>query len=316
MPAISNIVGSISGLYAGPEFRTEQFRRIYGSSGGPAIGANFIARIFPPPILNDNAVDRTREFQFLCDQVNIPDRKLDVYENYMHYGNMIQFPTNNSMGTLNARFLMRASWQERWFFEKWINSIISNGPETSSTQPWLTTKVSNSLKKIRRFTDVIFDSNDEGRIPILAGNGVPNNYHAAFYDDYVSTMDVMYFDPDGERRMQTSFVEVFPLSVSSISLDWSQGNAILAIDVEFAYYRYVMSIIDSTEIKSAVRFIRGLINSPNLGTAWNTVLGTGTRALGDANSNRILDGFKNYGDSTLREYANTASEFLSRTKNG
>ena len=312
MTLISEIVRTVAEPYLDGRFSVEQFKAHYFASGGPATGAQFFVRVFPPAIMEPTSFDTTRDLQFLADKANIPERSITTTTTLQHYGKNVAYASGAESDSLQISFLMRNNWEERYFFERWINAISDNRDidnknlDSKDPQVRLNRRIRNAKDKvnkvIRNNTSQLIGTNHPPFIGDKELGGLPSNYNMAYYDTYVATIQVYTFDNVGENRMRTTFIEAFPTRVDAIELDWSEKNTVLRMNVDFSYKQYHLNPLDVAGVKAAVNFAKGLYqqargNGPNMAASKKlaSVIGSGLGSLAADTATAIA----NYAPDTL-----------------
>lgn len=71
----------------------------------------------------------------------------------------------------------------------------------------------------------------------------PVEMQTGFYDEYVSTVSIKTFDVKGKAVSGFEYVEVYPISISDIELDYDESAGLVTFEVGFTYrYQYDTSI--------------------------------------------------------------------------
>jgi hypothetical protein len=70
--------------------------------------------------------------------------------------------------------------------------------------------------------------------------------NVAFYDDYISTIQIFNYDNSGIEALYGELYEAYPIGISSLNFSYSNESSIIRFSVDFAYKQY--QIIDRTKI--------------------------------------------------------------------
>ena len=275
--------------YLAGQFSHGEFRRKFGGEkGGPATPVNFFVKVSLPKIFRNNVntagapgdnredtFDMVNDLTFLATVANVPGRNLQTTEVYnRNYGIMTKFPYDSRAEELNVSFLVRAGMRERFFFERWINSIVGNGPDldqyTSLSPLEQSQRIGRNLAGNSQIGGLLNSARDQldrvgftrplGRSLLGSGRSdADKDYNISYYDDYTTNVEILYFDPSGDKRAHFSFLEAYPTTVSDISLDWSNPEEFIRIDVSFSYYRYVMNALRNIGVRSVVNHIKNVV---------------------------------------------------------
>lgn len=139
--------------------------------------------------------------RFLCHTAELPGETSGLTTQKI-YGVVQKFPLLTSYSDLTLSFLTHGSSQEhtRNSFLKWLSYIT-------------------------------------GRSEILKGQG-ETNYNVKYKDSYVGTIVITQYAITGDKLLQCSLVDAFPIAINQSPLNWSSPNNIQSLNVTFAFTEY------------------------------------------------------------------------------
>lgn len=221
-------------------------------------GLNFFNRRTPLALNYEEKITKEipRDLQFLAHSATIPGKTIQTLETSQEYkAYTTKMPTSVIMDELTISFYVRAGLLERMFFELWQQSIIktfdANPTESKRTlSNLLSDAISDGIQQLTNREDLL----DQKTIQELTNNTV------GYYNDYISDIEVFYFNPDGENTFKVKFKECYPTLITPIQLDWASQNEVIKLNVNFAYKVYEMEPIEPGDTKRAAYFARGLDN--------------------------------------------------------
>lgn len=228
-------------------------------------GLNFFNRRTPLALNYEEKITKEvpRDLQFLAHSAVIPGKTIQTLETSQGYNPYTtKMPTGVLMDELTVNFYVRGGLLERMFFELWQQSIIKtfNAEPNDNKTRNLSELLSNAFNE--QFTD---DINQIGKDLGLKNNllnekdvqEITNN-SVGYYGDYISDIELYYFDSNGEKTFKVTFLECYPTLITPIQLDWASQNEVIKLSVNFAYKLYKMEPIQPGDVKRAAYFAKGL----------------------------------------------------------
>jgi hypothetical protein len=157
----------------------------------------FMVRFSPPAILGANLfIDSSIEYR--ANSVKVPGVSLDT-QNVSRYGIGPQqkFPTNVNFTDIDINFVDMTDNSIWKYFANWMNGI--------------------------------FDYTGSGR------QGSQASYNVQYKTNYETDISINVFDNDGRLSNIIVLKEAFPISLSDVSLSWSENNRLYEFNVRFAF---------------------------------------------------------------------------------
>ena len=171
----------------------------------------FIVRMRPPFMLGTNTViDPSIEYR--ANSVKIPGVDLET-QNVSRYGvgPSQKFPTNVNFTDVDINFVDMNNNAFWKYFAKWMNGIFDYTGRSGGSQP---------------------------------------SYKVEYKKYYETDIQIFVFDNAGNQTNAIILKEAFPISLSDVSLSWSENNRLYEFSVRFAfkewfYSGYDMGVYDS-----------------------------------------------------------------------
>ena len=172
----------------------------------------FIVRIPPPIILQNGFEVVQRSIEYRANSVKVPGVDLDT-QNVSRYGigPSQKFPTNANFTDVDINFLDTNGNYIWKYFAKWMNGIFDYTGVSGGSQP---------------------------------------SYKVEYKKYYQTDIQIFVYDNDGNQTNLIILKEAFPISLSDVSLSWSENNKLYEFSVRFAfkewfYGGYNMGVYDS-----------------------------------------------------------------------
>jgi len=171
----------------------------------------FIVRFRPPYMMGPNPViDPSIEYR--ANSVKIPGVDLDT-QNVSRYGvgPSQKFPTNVNFTDIDINFVDMNNNVFWKYFAKWMNGIFDYTGNSGGSEP---------------------------------------SYKVEYKKYYETDIQIFIFDNAGNQTNAIILKEAFPISLSDVSLSWSENNKLYEFSVRFAfkewfYSGYNMGVYDS-----------------------------------------------------------------------
>jgi len=213
--------------------RINRFTSMMKSAGGFYRPNKFMVEIFLPSALSTDNILKNAEFimyqtsfkgvtdtrntlgdrlLMFCDQVNLPDRTLQDMESDVYYGPKRKFATDVTYGDLTLDFLLDANLSERTFFEQWQNLAYNQQTFNMNYYKEYVGKI--VIHPLINIKDAVVGDFD----------GIPSPYQPLATATFSSYVTVCY--------------EVYPKTISPISLSYGSNNTIAKQSVTFNYRMY------------------------------------------------------------------------------
>jgi hypothetical protein len=174
----------------------------------------FIVRIPPPIILRDGFDVIQRSIEYRANSVKVPGVDLDT-QNVSRYGvgPSQKFPTNVNFTDIDINFLDTNGNYIWKYFAKWMNGIFDYTGVSGGNEP---------------------------------------SYKVEYKKYYQTNIEIFVFDNDGRQTNAIILKEAFPISLSDVSLSWSENNRLYEFSVRFSfrewfYSGYNIGVYDSRE---------------------------------------------------------------------
>jgi hypothetical protein len=167
----------------------------------------FIVRIPPPIILQNGFEVVQRSIEYRANSVKVPGVDLDT-QNVSRYGigPSQKFPTNVNFTDVDINFLDTNGNYIWKYFAKWMNGI--------------------------------FDYTGTS-----GGNSEPS-YKVEYKKYYQTDIQIFVFDNAGRQTNAIILKETFPISLSDVSLSWSENNRLYEFNVRFSFKEWFYSGYD------------------------------------------------------------------------
>lgn len=223
-------------------------------------GLNFFNRRTPLALNYEEKVTREipRDLQFLAHSATIPGKTIQTLESSQDYKPYtVKLPTSVLMDELTISFYVRAGMLERMFFELWQQSIIATydvpkSEKSKNLSNFISDALSGAINDLGTKEKLFGDKKFNEEIKSLTNSSV------GYYHDYISNIEVFYFNPDGEKTFKVLYKECYPTLITPIQLDWASQNEVIKMNVNFAYKLYEMEPIQPGDTKRAAYFAKGL----------------------------------------------------------
>lgn len=205
-------------------FNINQFKSVIEKHGGPAKTNLFEVEISPSnldlePIVP--GVITTDDLRFFCQQVSVPGINLETtYYKPNGIGLPESIPVNVTPDSLNCVFLLDNNHRVMTFFHRWINSVMNVGGARGDNQ-----------------------------------NGLPVNEIEYKRSYAASELTVRHYsNHDFSRAYEFKYSGVYPTQVSPIDLNWTGGNGIASMTVNFSYSKMIYSGFGSRSFENSANF--------------------------------------------------------------
>lgn len=179
-----------------------------------------------------------RRFDFLCCETLIPGTALDAFSEMGSIQGIEEFfPGRRIYTDISLSFYVSADYLILRLFQEWINFI-------------------NPMSALGGIV----------KTPNPAGYSALKNgffFHRYRYpDSYKIDMSINKFERDMSNSMTYTFIDAFPVNISSIPLSYDQAQ-ILKITVDFKYTRYIITSHGDSQTSTALSFGRPKETSSN-----------------------------------------------------
>lgn len=156
----------------------------------------------------------SKEISYLCHSAELPGESSATVSQKI-YGVIEKFPIMTSYNDITLSFYTRGSQYEtvRQYFMQWIAQTT-------------------------------------GRQSVIGGNGNKTTYNPAYKKDISTTIQINHYEVSGNRLLECSLIDAFPLAISQTPLSWSAANQAISLNVTFAYTEYMYTFFDNTSNKS------------------------------------------------------------------
>ena len=198
------------------------------------------------PSLTDYLTRRGVDFEFInresglmCYNASLPGNSLATFQGRDYYGVTENFAYSRIYTPLTLEFYCDNRYRSLKFLEHWGEYVVSgNGTDTTNYG------ASNYTYKLKYPNDPI-----------------------SGYKSFSTT--ILKFENDYQRVLEYSFLGLFPLDLSSVSLSYGPTSELTRITCSFAYDRYVAGSILSYDyfegrgnnISSIIRQVRSTVNN-------------------------------------------------------
>jgi hypothetical protein len=176
----------------------------------------FMVRILRPPAVvgKNQSIDASIEYR--ANSVKVPGVSLDL-QNVSRYGLGPQqkFPTNVNFTDIDINFVDMTDNAMWKYFASWMNSI--------------------------------FDYTGSG------GQKAQASYGVEYKKYYETDISINIFNNDGRLTNIIVLKEAFPISLSDVSLSWSENNRLYEFNVRFAFKEWYYEGYSSTNFDSGAR---------------------------------------------------------------
>lgn len=169
------------------------------NNSGLAHSGYFEVRITPPVL--GSALVLSRGLSLRTDTVTMPGRTLMALDNYRDYGVTRNIPYTANHGEVGMSVICSDDMREKEMFDKWQDLIVGR----------------------YRVDD-----------PAEA-----DKYNVGYYKDYVSTVEIDRFRPDGMKTYSMKLIEAWPRTISGLPMDWGTVDA-LRLNVQFNFRYYIV----------------------------------------------------------------------------
>jgi hypothetical protein len=140
---------------------------------------------------------------FRTDTVDMPGRALMALDNYYDYGVTRNIPYAAQHQEVGISIILSEDMREKELFDKWQDLIV--GGYRNEVGP------------------------------------ISSRYDVGYYDEYVSTINISRFRPEGQQVYSISLVEAYPRTISALPMSWDSIEA-LRINIQFSYRYYKVNI--------------------------------------------------------------------------
>jgi hypothetical protein len=166
----------------------------------------FIVRIPPPIILQNGFEVVQRSIEYRANSVKVPGVDLDT-QNVSRYGigPSQKFPTNVNFTDIDINFLDTNGNYIWKYFAKWMNGIFDYTGVSGGSQP---------------------------------------SYKVEYKKYYQTDIQIFIFDNAGRQTNAIILKEAFPISLSDVSLSWSENNRLYEFNVRFSFKEWFYSGYD------------------------------------------------------------------------
>ena len=163
----------------------------------------FIVRIPPPIILRDGFDVIQRSIEYRANSVKVPGVDLDT-QNVSRYGvgPSQKFPTNVNFTDVDINFLDTNGNYIWKYFAKWMNGIFDYTGVSGGNEP---------------------------------------SYKVEYKKYYQTNIEIFVFDNAGSQTNAIILKEAFPISLSDVSLSWSENNRLYEFSVRFSFREWFYS---------------------------------------------------------------------------
>jgi hypothetical protein len=134
-----------------------------------------------------------------AESAELPGRAVQTLDN-RYYGPLRKSGYQANYVDTTITFLCSEDLREKIFFERWQDLIVG-----------------------------------EHRLP--AANKNAKAFNAGYYDDYVSTIEIMQLNENNDTTFEMRLLEAYPLQVAPLPLNWA-SDELHKLSVTFAYNRY------------------------------------------------------------------------------
>ena len=154
--------------------------------------------------------EKARELSLRADTVNIPGRTISTLEHrFTNYGPLQKIPYSQMYGDLQMSFLMSEDLREKDYFERWHDNMVNTGA---------------------------YDTSGAGRY---------SQFNTKYYEDYVATIEIRQYGPDGGTRTIHKINDAYPILIGEVGMDWASGD-LMKLQVTFAFKNYQFITVDNS----------------------------------------------------------------------
>lgn len=189
-------------------FNISEFKSQFDRYGGPAVSNLFSVQVTLPEVLRqrmkvdaEKAFDTSHTFTFFCHKIDIPAIGINSSE-VAYTGQMKKkHPTRvQNPGPMTGSFFVDSDHHVLRFFHAWAQNIVNYN------------KDNNALAEV------------DGKLP----------HEVGFKKDFACEMVIKHYSTDSypDVYYETKLQGVWPVSIGSLSLDWST-KTVLSLDVQF-----------------------------------------------------------------------------------
>jgi len=162
-----------------------------------------------------------------CSEVTIPEKTITDDVNEQYYGPSRQMAKNTVFNDLTLTYYTGIDFDERIYFEAWQNGIVDPISHNLGYYDDYATPCKITVTPITK----TFISALEGISPSDYGS----------VDNYRDMVRRLLGNTSGFSAYQVQFYEVWPKTIASVPLSYSDTNALVKTTVTFAYRNYATS---------------------------------------------------------------------------
>jgi hypothetical protein len=178
----------------------------------------FIVRIPPPMIFGPSNIDPIIEYR--ASAVKVPGLSFDFQNNFRYgIGPQQKFPTNMHITDVDVTFIDTARSDIWRRFTKWMNGIFDITGTSGGSQP---------------------------------------SYVAEYKAYYETDIRIIIYDNDGYISNIVVLKEAYPVSLSDVSLSWSDNNRLYQFNVRFAFREWYYDGYNASTFRSGAILGPGL----------------------------------------------------------
>lgn len=156
----------------------------------------------PPPFLDGDV----RFLSYLCTAANLPGVQIITQDGkYSGYGPTQKFPVDVLHSDITLTFYSDGAGEVLAFFDRWMRNVVAYGKPRTSIGGG-------------NIGDVQYPSHYQTRLELFQYNDAPG----------IDEIEVLNYTMD----------HCYPIAVSDVGCDWSNGNAIQMVQVTFAFKNF------------------------------------------------------------------------------
>ena len=204
-------------------FNVGKIRSDINSMGGLARPPLFLATVNPP-----RALVGAGPQPLLCSSATLPGKQIiPVDHKRLGYGTLDRRVSGAVNPDVSLTFFVGTNGEPLTYFNSWLDNIF--------------------------YTDA--RNGGEGSSP----GGTPT-FNIRFRSEYISTVQIAWFDDAQQRFLEYTLHECFPMQIGDVSLAWAENDSFASVAVNFTYRYYTLNTIE-TAVPGSGRGFLGLLKN-------------------------------------------------------
>lgn len=159
-----------------------------------------------------------------CTEANIPDKTITDDVNEQYYGPSRSFAKNVQFNDLTLTYYTGINFDERIYFEAWQNAMVDPISHNIGYYKDYAQECKITITPITKTFTAALSNID------------PSEFGSV--EEYRSAIRKSLGNTSGFSAYQVQFYEVWPKTISSVALSYSDTNAIVKTSVTFSYRNY------------------------------------------------------------------------------